>query len=59
MTASKRIGKIMLDFTNTPERRKRAAEARQRKTLCLIGLAIAVPAAAWAIDLQSLSALLR
>ncbi|WP_299724313.1 hypothetical protein [uncultured Tateyamaria sp.] len=48
----------MLDFTNTPERRKRAAKARQRKTLCLIGLAIAVPAAAWAIDLDSLAAFL-
>ncbi|WP_299611280.1 hypothetical protein [uncultured Tateyamaria sp.] len=48
----------MLDFTNTPERRKRAAKARTRKTLCLMGLAIAVPAAAWAIDLQTVTALL-
>ena len=49
----------MLDFTNTPERRKRAARARTRKTLYLIGLAIAVPAAAWAIDHNALSALLN
>ncbi|MEL6467004.1 MAG: hypothetical protein AAGF36_00105 [Pseudomonadota bacterium] len=48
----------MLDFTNTPERRKRAAQARARKTMILMGLAIAVPAAAWAIDLQSVTALL-
>jgi len=59
MTPRDRNGKIMLDFTNTPERRKRAARARTRKTLYLIGLAIAVPAAAWAIDHNALSALLN
>lgn len=47
----------MLDFTNTPERRRKAKKARERKTLCLIGLTIAIPAAAWAIDLQSLGLL--
>jgi len=49
----------MLDFTNTPERRKRAARAKTRKTLYLIGLAIAVPAAAWAIGPDALRALLN
>lgn len=48
----------MLDFTNTPERRKRAAKARARKTMVLMGLAIAVPAAAWAIDLSTVASLL-
>ncbi|GGX49741.1 hypothetical protein GCM10007385_17510 [Tateyamaria omphalii] len=49
----------MLDFTNTPERRKRAAKARARKTMILMGLAIAVPAAAWAIDLGTVATLLN
>ena len=49
----------MLDFTNTPERRRRAARAKTRKTLCLMGLVIAVPAAAWAIDPDTLRAFLN
>jgi len=47
----------MLDFTNTPERRRKAAQARRRKTLVYLGLAILIPAAASAIDLQSLGLL--
>ncbi|MEO0503078.1 MAG: hypothetical protein AAFZ14_07105 [Pseudomonadota bacterium] len=44
----------MLDFTNTPERRKKAAQARNRKMMMWLGLAILIPAAASAIDLESL-----
>lgn len=48
-------GKPMLDFTNTPERRKKAAKARMRKTIILLGLAVIVPVAASAFDLHTLS----
>ena len=48
----------MLDFTNTPERRRKAKKARERKTLFCLGLAILIPAAASAIDLQSLGLLI-
>ncbi|WP_299688444.1 hypothetical protein [uncultured Tateyamaria sp.] len=47
----------MLDFTNTPERRKKAAKARLRKTMILLGLAVIVPVAASALDLNGLRAL--
>ena len=57
MTPHNRNGKIMLDFTNTPERRRKAKKARERKTMLLLGLAILIPAAASAIDLQSLRVL--
>ena len=49
----------MLDFTNTPERRRKARQARQRKTMMFLGLAILIPVAASAIDLQSLGLLTR
>ena len=39
----------MLDFTITPERRKRAGRARTRKAPYLMGIAFAAPAAARAI----------
>ncbi|MEL6618767.1 MAG: hypothetical protein AAFY39_02280 [Pseudomonadota bacterium] len=39
----------MLDFTNTPERRRKAARARRRTTLVLLGLSIVLPAAALAV----------
>lgn len=44
----------MLDFTNTPERRRRAAQARNRKMMICLGLGVLIPAAAMAFDLQSL-----
>ena len=44
----------MLDFTNTPGRRSKAARARKRKIWLYLGLAILIPAVASAIDLQSL-----
>ncbi|MEO1750025.1 MAG: hypothetical protein AAFR27_15675 [Pseudomonadota bacterium] len=47
----------MLDFTNTPERRRKAKKARERKAMIFLGLAILIPAAASAIDLQSLGVL--
>ncbi|MEL6563333.1 MAG: hypothetical protein AAF822_11490 [Pseudomonadota bacterium] len=46
----------MLDFTNTPERRKKARQARTRKTMIYLGLAVLVPATAMALDLQGLAA---
>jgi len=48
----------MLDFTNTPERRRKAREARQRKTMMFLGLAILIPVAASALDLQAFSTLM-
>ena len=38
----------MLDFTNTPERRRKATRARMRKALILLGMAALLPAAALA-----------
>lgn len=49
----------MLDFTNTPERRKKAAQARFRKMMAGLGLAILIPVAASAVDVQSLMQLTR
>ena len=47
----------MLDFTNTPERRKKARAARQRKMMIYLGLAVLIPVAASAIDLLCLGLL--
>ena len=44
----------MLDFTNTPARRRKAAQARQRRLMIWMGMAILIPVAASALDLQAL-----
>lgn len=48
----------MLDFTNTPERRRKAKQARARKTMMFLGLAIVVPVAASAVGLDGITAFL-
>ena len=49
----------MLDFTNTPERRKKAAQVRNRKALMLMSLVIVIPVAASALGTEALQALLN
>lgn len=41
----------MLDFTNTPERRKKAAQARTRKFFYSIGLVVLLPVATNALGI--------
>lgn len=49
----------MLDFTNTPERRKKAAQTRNRKALMLVGIAILIPVAASALGIDGFTLLAR
>lgn len=49
----------MLDFTDTPQRRRKAAQARNRKALVLMSLFILIPVAASAFGPDVLHALLN